>query len=98
RSKRDWSSDVCSSDLPPFLIVGIATPAHEAAKGRLGVVGRPRGRPDRGRPQLWFLSRAAICSRRHIAAEPSGFHFHYSSVTWTGSEERRVGNGRQSRG
>src|SRR5699024_11967246 len=53
RSKRDWSSDVCSSDLLEILGGGVQEHRLVQRRGRLGMqdpeeVPAPVGRPDQG--------------------------------------------------
>src|SRR5207249_9157904 len=54
RSKRDWSSDVCSSDLPPHCAP--ARPGRDAGRGR----GRHRAGAFRGR---WVMATAVAALR-----------------------------------
>src|SRR5207249_5046048 len=78
RSKRDWSSDVCSSDLSP------AEKSHKIIV-YLARIPTPRTKPATG--QAHFL-------RRHIAWKPKTNAQHQQQVkgaSMVRSEERRVG-------
>src|SRR2546421_2812404 len=82
RSDRDWSSDVCSSDLGPRL------------RPRGSVTGTPRG-PHRIMPLLFVVPFLVIIAAWVLAK--SAFGVSGAALPSTRSEERRVGKECRSR-
>src|SRR5438067_3908000 len=65
RSKRDWSSDVCSSDLLPFTPRQRSGTSRAVALAKAGVRARVAlwWQPCRLRPQAWQFHRASVGTR-----------------------------------
>src|SRR5699024_11680521 len=90
RSKRDWSSDVCSSDLG-FELVGqdrLRIVEQSAHQGGFAVVDGPGG--GEAQQRLRF--------RRRVRRGWSGGRWWCRHQKYPRSEERRVGTGGTSRG
>src|SRR5207249_5370624 len=91
RSKRDWSSDVCSSDLGHF--------PNPLAIAKHGVV-RPRWRTFLGHPE-WnqlFGRAGLLCLQQRVVPDEIRFgEIDEKSETRLRSEERRVGKECRSR-
>src|SRR3712207_8174705 len=90
---RDWSSDVCSSDLPS------GGPQSARRIGRVRHVGPPSPLRDSSSPRYVSTSTPAVSSRRRVIGLPSSARptRGRSASTLQRSEERRVGKECRSR-
>src|SRR5207249_5246668 len=87
RSKRDWSSDVCSSDLADPIIEFVASP-HRLLATEIGLVTNPRK----------VIVHIATSADGYIARSDGDLEWLTSRPAPKGrSEERRVGQGRRCR-
>src|SRR5699024_11783878 len=87
RSKRDWSSDVCSSDL-----ITIEASEHEALKDKASRLTEAESEVERLRRENEELKAEIAELKRQKAKEARREH-----VTSVRSEERRVGTEYRSR-
>src|SRR5207249_5596427 len=95
RSKRDWSSDVCSSDLASPTHPGrccIRTPASRGTSQRSRKRGRRKKKPSRGKLTQAEKRTNRKLSRVRVKVE------HALAGVKRRSEERRVGKGGRWRG
>src|SRR5699024_11448212 len=83
RSKRDWSSDVCSSDLESFMLSHLSAPQAQCEKHFACPVLRSLG-------MLRFSHFPADARRSRIPPAPGHFRPPLTK-TYFRSEERRVG-------
>src|SRR5699024_11648570 len=93
RSKRDWSSDVCSSDLLGEELVdhGLVFPGHAESTEPVGVVHPGQPRVETSAPELWLRH-----GRRVVSCEKVGDPLpQRGNVLLIRSEERRVGKERR---
>src|SRR5437868_10653468 len=92
RSKRDWSSDVCSSDLRQ-----LGTWVHEQGIPRVKIkIGANWGAEEDRDLERIALARKAIGDRAELFVDANGAYGRKQAVRLR-SEERRVGKGRRTR-
>src|SRR5699024_11911117 len=98
RSKRDWSSDVCSSDLTQALVAATDVLLRECANC-LVVLGRRAEEERIAAALVLATTRADVNStvRKTLQVRKASFMPMERAVTER-SEERRVGRGRRERG
>src|SRR5690606_40756094 len=91
---RDWSSDVCSSDLRPIQSIGIAVliASFKKFEGRMPCKSHPNIFSKNGSPK--FGSESLKCKAR--AESAILLRILFTSCKPFRSEERRVGNGHGS--
>src|SRR2546428_8546047 len=84
RSDRDWSSDVCSSDLAALPQVVVSKPLVQDIDTRLGFLGQ-------------FAAVSQVELRAQVGGTLTGIFFKDGDIVRKRSEERRVGEECRSR-